>query len=145
MVSRGNSVLCMAVVGPRYARDNVYVELREVSVIDNNIPRGSVIFLVNSTLETNQVRTKRIYWYALRNRPLSSRCVSFLSAEQSHDGRRAWSVKLATRRAQRPTRNETSNSFLRAKSTDRSKRYSYTHPTTVIYQSKTWYVCLQWD
>lgn len=60
MLSRGNSVLSIAVVEPRYARNNVSVELRGVSVFGNNIPRGSVIFMVASKLETYQVRTKRV-------------------------------------------------------------------------------------
>lgn len=64
MLSRGNFVLCIALAEPRYARNNVSVELRGMSVFNNDIPRGSVIFVVDSKLETYEVRTKRIVTYA---------------------------------------------------------------------------------
>lgn len=41
-----------------YARDHANVSLRGISVSDNSVARGSVIFVVNSVLETYQVRTK---------------------------------------------------------------------------------------
>ena len=41
-----------------YARDHANVSLRGISVSENSVARGSVIFVVNSVLETYQVRTK---------------------------------------------------------------------------------------
>lgn len=40
----------------RYARDGAVVELRGISLFDNNVARGSVVFVVDSTLKTYQVR-----------------------------------------------------------------------------------------
>lgn len=41
-----------------YARDGADVELRGVSLFDNTVARGSVVFVVNSVLKTYQVRTQ---------------------------------------------------------------------------------------
>lgn len=53
-------VLCIAAMcnQPSYARDSVSVKLQDMSLFDNSIARGSVIFLVDSDLVTYQVRTK---------------------------------------------------------------------------------------
>lgn len=43
-----------------YARDDTTVELSGMSLFDNTGARGSVIFMVNSDLKTNKVRTKLV-------------------------------------------------------------------------------------
>ena len=49
---------CRAVLHS-YARDGATVELRGVSLFDNTVARGSVVFVVDSVLKTYQVRRKR--------------------------------------------------------------------------------------
>lgn len=45
-------------LSPSYARDFTTVVLRGISLFGNAVARGSVVFVVNSVLETYQVRTK---------------------------------------------------------------------------------------
>ena len=39
-----------------YARDNATVSLQGMSLVDNTVARGSVIFVIDSVLQTYQVR-----------------------------------------------------------------------------------------
>lgn len=41
----------------RYARDNTTVILTGMSLVDNEVARGAVVFVADSYLETYQVRT----------------------------------------------------------------------------------------
>ena len=49
---------CAVLPPPSYARDGANVTLRGISLFDNAVARGSVVFIVNSELQTYQVRTK---------------------------------------------------------------------------------------
>lgn len=47
--------LYIVTMKPSYARDSASLTLVEISVFDNTMPRGSLIFLVDSDLVTYQV------------------------------------------------------------------------------------------
>lgn len=46
---------------PRYARDETTVILTGVSLVDNAVARGAVVFVAESNLKTYEVRTARIH------------------------------------------------------------------------------------
>lgn len=53
-------ICCAVLLPPSYARDNTTVVIEGISVFENTVARGSVVFVVNSVLNTSQVRTKQL-------------------------------------------------------------------------------------